>query len=63
MAATERSRKAMIEELARELDENFMVVAAFVGRMARKLDVQDVIIIERLTMLVVQLKQERSGRG
>ncbi|MDD5544405.1 MAG: hypothetical protein PHX83_14645 [Acidobacteriia bacterium] len=58
---SDKSRKAVIEELANELGENMMVVAAFVGRMARKLGVSDLIITERLTALVRQLKSERNG--
>lgn len=61
--AAEKSKKAQLAELAAELGENTMVVAAFVGRVSRKLQVTDTIIIERLTKLVRELKAERNGDG
>lgn len=61
--AVEKSKKSQLAELAAELGENTVVVAAFVGRMSRKLQVADTIIIERLTRLVRELKAERNGDG
>lgn len=62
MATVEQSRKALLGELADHMGENPTVVAMFVARMAKKLDVPDTLIIERLTALVVEIKAQRAGR-
>ncbi len=57
----EKPRKQQIEELATALGENFVVVAALIGRIATKLDVPDMVLVQRLTELVASLKLERAG--
>lgn len=56
--AEPESQKRSLDRLAGELGENPAVVGMFVARMAGKLRVPVQLVIERLTALVQQLKQE-----
>lgn len=54
-------QKVTVDELATEIGENPMVVAAFIGRLSRTLDVPDWRLLRGMLELVRQLKAERAG--
>ncbi len=56
-------QKVTVDELAREIGENPMVVAVFVGKLCRTLNVPDWRLLGGMLELVRQLKAERSGQA
>ncbi len=56
-------RKVTVDELAREIGENPVVVAVFIGKLSRTLEVPDWRLLEGMLELVRRMKAERAGNG
>lgn len=56
-------KRVTVGELASEIGENPMVVAVFIGKLSRTLDVPDWRLLEGMLGLVRELKAERARGG